>query len=367
MPAEKDVLVAVIMAGGVGTRFWPLSTPDRPKQFLELFGERTLLESTYDRISALVPPERVLVLTNASFVPLVREQLPEIPETNVIGEPLRRDTAAAVGLAAFLCRRRYGNPVMAVLPADHVIHPARQFREALLSAAGAARRDETLYTFGIPPTYPATGYGYLEIGAQVTEDRGIYHHVVLSFKEKPEAKMAEEYLRQRNFLWNSGIFVWTVDAVLREIERHLPEHYRLLRNVAAVDGQPEWLDELRHAFALLPPVSIDYGVMEKASKVRAVIAPFSWSDVGGWPALAAFLDRDDHNNFFRGRIKVLEAGSNIVFSEDEDEVVALVGVHDLIVVRAGKCTLVVSRRRAEEIKKLVESFVENGHKTPGRS
>lgn len=349
-------LVVVIMAGGVGTRFWPLSTSKRPKQFLTLFGDRSLLQSTYDRVAALVPPDRILVITNENFVPLVNEQLPDIPEGNVIGEPMRRDTAGAVVLAAFLCRRRWGNPVLAVLPADHVIHPVEQFQKTLLSAADAARRDEALYTFGIVPTYPATGYGYLELGGQVADDNGIIHFRVNSFKEKPDADTAGAYLQKGTYLWNSGMFVWTTEVLLGEVERYLPEHFRHLRSLAAIDGLEQWSVELHRAFTSIPSISIDYGVMEKAANVRAVTASFSWSDVGGWSALEAFLAKDELGNAFRGRIRVLNAGSNIVFSEDGDETIALVGVHDLILVRSGKRTLLISRQHAEELKKLVESF-----------
>ncbi|MBE0465808.1 MAG: NTP transferase domain-containing protein [Candidatus Desulforudis sp.] len=353
--SKQDGLVAVIIAGGVGTRFWPLSTAGMPKQFLRLFDDRSLLQGTYDRVAVLVPPERVLVLTNEGFVPLVHEQLPDIPEGNVIGEPMRRDTAGAVGLAAFLCRRRFGTPVLAVLPADHMIEPVDRFRQALMSAVAAARRDDALYTFGIPPTYPATGYGYLELGEQLADDGGIAHYRVLRFKEKPDVETARIYLEKGTFLWNSGMFVWNTNALLNEIETHLPGHFRHLRKLVAVDGLADWPAELRKVFASIPSISIDYGVMEKAVNVRAIAAPFSWSDVGGWPALEAFLAKDALNNACRGRVRVLGAESNIVFSEDTEETIALVGVQDLIVVRCGKRTLVATRDRIEDLKKLVES------------
>jgi len=356
---ENLSLVVVVMAGGVGTRFWPLSTSGKPKQFLKLFGDRSLLQSTYDRVASLVPPERTLILTNDCFRPMVREQLPAIPPQNVIGEPERRDTAAAVALAAFLCHGRYGDPVMAVLPADHMIHPVREFHMALWSAARAAHRDDALYTFGIPPTYSATGYGYIELGEQVADDQGIIHFTVASFKEKPDLETANAYLRKGNYLWNSGMFVWKTSTVLAEIEKHLPVHYRLLRPFTAWDGSDRWAAELQRAFVQLPKISIDYGVMEKAAKVRVIVAPFAWSDVGGWLALEDFLEKDDLNNAFRGRLRVLDAGSNIVFCADQDETIALLGVKDLILVRSGKRTLVANRERAEEVKQLVESFLAN--------
>ncbi|RJX21929.1 MAG: mannose-1-phosphate guanylyltransferase [Desulforudis sp.] len=358
--SEQHDCVVVIIAGGVGTRFWPLSTPEKPKQFLTLFGHRSMLQGTYDRIADLVTPERTLVLTNDRYVPLVREQLPEIPEQNIIGEPMRRDTAAAVALAAFLCRRRFSNPSMIVLPADHMIQPVREFQKALLSAVQAALRNGALYTFGIRPEYAATGYGYLERGEQIMEDGGCGHFRLRRFKEKPDRATAEKYLAEGSFLWNSGMFVWTTDAILTEIEKHLPEYICHFRPLMTYDGTQDWPNALHKAFTEVPSISIDYGIMEKASDVRIVTAPFSWSDVGGWPAVEAFLEKDNQGNACRGEVRGLDASANLVFSEDTEEVITIIGVNDLIVVRSGKKTLIVPRERAEEVKKLVESPITIG-------
>lgn len=347
-------LVGVIMAGGVGSRFWPLSRADRPKQFLKLFGDRSLLQGCYDRIASLIPPERILVITNDSFMSLVRDQLPAIPIENVIGEPVRRDTAAAVSLASFLCQKRFGNPVMVILPADHMIDPAETFQKTLLSAARAARRQAHLYTIGITPTYPAIGYGYLECGQPAMDDDGIQHFELLRFKEKPDLETATSYLNHGSYLWNSGIFVWTVETILKEINNHLPEHQRHLRPLAQVDRSGAWPENLRRSFHSLPSISIDYGLMEKASNIRVVASEFSWSDLGGWLALEAFLEKDGQGNSHRGRIEALDAGSNLVFSEDNDEIISLIGVQNLIVIRVDKHTLIVHRDRAEEIKKLFD-------------
>ncbi len=355
-------LVAVIIAGGVGTRFWPLSTANRPKQFVRLFGERSLLQGTYDRVASLVPPERILVLTNEGFVGLVREQLPDIPAENIIGEPVRRDTAAAVALAALLCRKRFGNPTMVVLPADHRIDGSEQFVRALLSAARYAARDGALYTFGIKPAYPATGYGYLELGDQVAEDAGISHFLLKSFKEKPDAATAERYIRSGRYLWNSGMFVWTAETFIAALEQHLPEHLQYLKPIVAGDRSPEWRAALRRVFTELPAISVDYGIMERAANVRTVIAPFSWSDIGGWTALESLLGKDDWNNAVRGRVRTLNARNNIVFSEDREETVALVGVTETVVVRSGDKTLVMNKAHAEELKKLVEDLLSETEK-----
>lgn len=347
-------LVAVIMAGGAGTRFWPVSTEARPKQFLRLFGERSLLQLSYDRVASLVPPERILVLTNQRFVPLVRDQLPELAEENVIGEPLRRDTAAAVGLAALSCQRRFGDPTMAVLTADHLIRPVELFQRTLLSAAQGARADDqALYTFGIVPDYPATAYGYLHRGELCVEDQGISHYRLRRFREKPDAATAKEYVASGEYYWNSGMFVWTTGAILRELNRSLPEHLKTLAGGLDSRGLASDAEALRRAFEPLRPISVDFGVMEKAADVRCVASTFEWSDVGGWLALAPFLPSDDHGNAHRGAIRTEGAESNLVFTEDESETVAIVGVSDLIVVRAGNRTLVTHRDRAEEIKKLV--------------
>ncbi len=357
MPSSFDPardLVVVIMAGGSGTRFWPLSTEQLPKQFIRLFGSRTMLQLTWDRIAGLVPPERVLVLTNARFAATVAQQLPGLPVANIIGEPMPRDTSGAIGLAAALCRGRHGDPVMAVLTADHRIEPVDQFRATLLSAARAAAASEALITFGIEPSFPATGYGYLEAGELLEEDDGVGHHRLLRFCEKPDLETARGFVDSGRFCWNSGMFVWRTSSIWRELEAHLPRHAALLAPLAEADGTEGWADALRAAFETLPKVSIDYGVMEKAASVRMVRARFQWSDVGGWLALEQFHEPDPDGNRSRGHIEPLDARRNFVFCEDDTETVALVGVEDLVVVRAGNRTLVTHRDGAEEVKKIVE-------------
>lgn len=359
MKEENLNLVVVIMAGGAGTRFWPLSAENRPKQFLNLFGDRTLLQMSFDRISSLVPPERILVLTNAAFVPIVREQLSEIPVENIIGEPTRRDTAAAVGLAAVLCRRRFGNPVMVILTADHLIEPVDSFQKTLLSAARMAAQNDVLYTFGIQPTFPATGFGYLERGAQIADDNRIEHFQLVRFKEKPDLATARQYVESGKFYWNSGMFVWTAEAILKQIETHLPTHIKELSNAVRFDQTPRWDDSLKAAFESLDVISIDFGVMEKATNVRCIASKFSWSDVGGWLALKGCLPEDEAGNCCRGNTISLDATDNLVFCEDSEETIMLIGIKDLVVVRAGARTLIVHKDRTEEIKKLVEAMETN--------
>ena len=356
MAALEKRLVAVIMAGGMGTRFWPLSTPERPKQFVTLFGERSLLQMSFDRLRGLVPPERILVLTNAAHVAIAREQLPELPEGHIIGEPVRRDTAAAVALAAVLVRERFGDSVILTLTADHLIEPTDLFQQDLVSAARQVAAADVFYTFGIRPAYPATVYGYLETGAAVAADDGIEHFELRQFKEKPDLETARRYVDSGRFLWNSGMFVWKAATILREIRTWLPGHSEALEPLGGCDGTPRWQEALEKAFAGIRPISIDYGVMEKTrTPLRCVASRFSWSDVGGWPALGDLLARDSRGNAVRGTLRAIDASGNLVFSEAPGETVALIGVEGLIVVRSGNRTLVARKEDADRIRELLES------------
>ncbi len=352
--------VAVIMAGGSGTRFWPVSNPEKPKQFLRLVGQGTMLQQTVARLQGLVSPERILILTNQRYVELARDQVPEIPEGNVLGEPMARDTAAAVTLGAVWCRSRFGNLPMMVLPADHLIHPGDVFQRNLQSAVQAVtgRCAGSLYTFGIAPTYPAVGYGYLLAGDRVWLDGDVEHLEVQQFREKPDLDTARQYVESGSFYWNSGIFVWQAADILAELERLLPQHVHNLESAMQSYGTGQWDAELARAFEPLTRTSIDFGVMEHARSVNMVAAQFQWDDIGGWNAVAQYLSRDQWGNALQGRVEALESRDNVVFCQDEEELVALIGVRDLVVVRAGPRTLVVSRDRAEEVKQLVERLGE---------
>ena len=351
-----DNLLAIIMAGGSGTRFWPLSTDSRPKQFLKLFDDRSLLQKSFDRLSGLLPSQRTLVLTNQAFVEMVREQLPELPPENVIGEPMRRDTAAAICLGALLAHKRFGNPVIATLTADHLIEPVDLFQNTLVSAADAARKAGCLYTFGIRPNYPATGYGYLEMEKRLDASDQIEHYQLSSFREKPDLETARRYAESGKHYWNSGMFVWTAEAILGELEAHLPAHLESISTAVRLDGESGWMEALTKSFEPLEAISIDYGVMEKARDVRSVVAPFSWADVGGWMALKEFLPRDNSGNSYRGGLETLDSTGNLVYCEDPDELVVLVGVEGLVAVRAGNRTLIAREDRVEEIKSIVQSM-----------
>lgn len=355
--ALRHNLAAVIMAGGSGTRFWPISSDERPKQFLPLLGQRSLLQATYDRLASFLPPRQILVLTNQRYLPLARRQLPKLPKSQIIGEPLSRDTAAAVALGAALCQRLFGDCLMAVLPADHHIAPPAAFRRAILKTAAAARRHNALFTLGIPPTYPATGYGYLEEG-EALDDDGLMR--VQRFHEKPNLETAQGYLERGGFFWNSGIFLWPVQKIMEEVALHLPQHARAIYPLAQRFGRPGFAAALRRAFRDLPRLSIDFGVMEKSSAVAMARALFAWDDLGGWLSLGQYLKTDAQENAAAGRLAALEARDNLVFCENPRETVALLGVSGLVVVRAGDRTLVVPKARAQEIKQLVEKVIRPG-------
>jgi mannose-1-phosphate guanylyltransferase len=360
-PAISKDPVVVIMAGGAGTRFWPASTERRPKQFLRLLGDQSLLEESFARALRLTSRERILVLTNAAFVPLVSDQLPGLPEANIVGEPLRRDTAAAVCLGAVICGRRFGDCAMAVLTADHVISPPGEFDRSLRSALQVAASVGALYTFGIPPSYPATGYGYLERGPLVLHDGGVRHYHLERFHEKPDSVTAADYLASGNHYWNSGMFVWRTSAISAEFERQLPAHIAAIGNAVSDEGEVLSAEAMTSAFEALEAVSVDHGIMEGAADVRMIAATFSWSDVGGWVALEGYLPVDGEGNRHRGRLAARDSARNVVFAEDGEELVALLGVEDLVVVRAGRRTLVASRDRLEDVKLLVRSLAELGY------
>lgn len=356
MPEAYANLAVIIMAGGAGTRFWPVSTSDHPKQFINLLGGRTLLQQSFDRVRGIVPPERIFVLTSRSYTALTAEQLPELPAGHIIGEPCRRDTAAAVALASLLCRRLFGDDcVMAVLTSDHRIEPVSLFQKTLLSAAGAAAKSNALYTLGIKPSYPATGYGYLELGDNLENDpEGPAHFSLLRFKEKPQIEDARRFVESGRFLWNSGMFVWRAGSILGEFERQLPEHISTISPAAEAFGTAGWEEELEKAFEPLRKVSIDYAVMEHALDARTVESSFTWQDMGDWIAAAPFLDGDENGNRFRGPLYAFESHGNVVFTDEPDRSIALVGVENMAVISAGGKTMIVPLERLNEVKKLVE-------------
>ena len=353
----SNSIYALILAGGSGERFWPLSRRARPKQLLRLVTAQTLLEQTVARLDGLVPPERILVLTNVEQEAAVRQLLPNLPTENIIAEPVKCDTAAAVALGVGWIADRDHSATMIVLPADHVIKDTEAFQNTLRTAAAAAEETGALVTIGVKPTWACPGFGYIEHGAPVrlrtVASQSTVHHVV-RFREKPNTDLAEYFLGKENFRWNAGMFVWSVPSVLSEFNRHTPE---LATFISQLRAKNNFDKTLRERFMNLPRISFDYAIMEKADRVLVVEATFDWDDVGSWRAVARYCESDTQNNAANCPITTLDSTNNLVFNPD-GTTIALLGVHNLIVVRTADAVLICHRHQAEKIKNLVGKLPE---------
>ena len=345
-------LYALILAGGSGERFWPLSRRSRPKQLLRLVSKETLLEETVARLDGLVPPERIVILTNVEQEAAVRKLLGGFPKENIIAEPAKRDTAAAVALGTGWIAARDHAAVMLVLPADHLISDGAAFRKTLTLAAQAAEEAGELVTIGVTPTWACPGYGYIEQGKAIrlrNRPESDAVHRVIRFREKPNVDLAESFLRKGNFRWNAGMFVWSVPTVLSEFNRHAPELADFISQLRA----PGKFDKiLREHFPNLPRISFDYAIMEKADRVLVVDAGFDWDDIGSWRAVAHYFKSDQQGNAANCAVTAVDSTNNIVFDQD-DVAIALLGVHNLIVVRTNDAVLVCHKHQAERIKNLI--------------
>lgn len=345
----NDSTYAIILAGGNGERFWPLSTPERPKQFLTLFGGKALIRHAVDRLEGLIPNERVFVITGRRFAALTRKALPMIPAENIIGEPCRRDTAAAVAVACGLVKR-HGGPkaVGCILTADQLMNPETKFRTTLKTAITAARRNDAIVTLGIEPTYPATGFGYIEGGEPLSKDV----LKVLRFVEKPDRATAEEYLKSGKFLWNAGMFIWRAETMEAAFKLSAPDIAEAIDAVASARSVPAVLKRL---YSDIRKISVDYAVMEKAKNILVTRCRFKWNDVGSWSALDDEFKADKEGNIRLGRTAVHDVTDSIVVS-DEGHLVAALGVRNLVIVHTPKATLVCSKDRAQDIKQLLASL-----------
>jgi mannose-1-phosphate guanylyltransferase len=348
-------IYALIIAGGSGERFWPLSRRRRPKQLLRLVSKNALLEETVARVEGWVPHERILILTNVEQESAVRGLLKDFPKENVLAEPAKRDTAAAIALGAGWVAIRDHTATIIVLPADHLINDCEAFQETMKLATAAAEEIGGLVTIGIKPTWACPGFGYIEQGEPVrlrTRNSKDAIHRVMRFREKPNPELAESFLRKGNFRWNAGMFVSSVSTVLSEFNRHTPE---LADFISQLQAPGQFKKVLTERFSKLPRLSFDYAIMERADRVLVVEATFDWDDVGSWRSVAKYFKKDDHDNAANCAITAVDATNNIVFDHTGANV-ALLGVHNLVVVRTNDAVLVCHRHQAENIKSLISKL-----------
>lgn len=343
----------VIIAGGKGERFWPQSRTACPKHLLPVVGDKPLLTQTLDRVKPLAPAKNIFVITSAAQADAVRKVCKGIPAANIVVEPVGRDTAAAVGLAAAIVGARDPKGVFAVLPADHVIHDAKAYQANLKAAFAAASAAPVMVTIGIPPTEPSTGFGYIQRGPvwKKVARREVY--AVKRFVEKPELKVAKSYLKSGTYLWNAGMFVWSVPVVEKAFAAHAPALDAGLAKIRAALAAGDALSPvLKKLYPKLVKISVDYALLEKSDNVVVLPATFDWDDVGAWPAVARHFTPDAAGNVSRGSVIVEQGANNIVFSEGK-HLVTVLGADDLIVVHTADATLVMPKSRAQDIKALL--------------
>lgn len=352
VPAENPHLWTVILAGGVGSRFWPVSTPRRPKQLLPLASDKPLIRDTVERIAPLIPQERLRILTGAHLAEPILEALPELGPGNLLLEPRAAGTAPVLAWAAAEIERRDPDAVMVSLHADHVIHPPEAFRALIARAAELAAGHRRLFTIGAPPTRAETGYGYIRLGAPLDALEGDPHpepgNAVAEFVEKPSRAVAEEYLASGVHLWNTGLFVWRAADLLDGLERHAPEFRELVPLLR--EGATE------EFFRVAPTISVDQALLERSDRVGVVRATFAWDDVGAWDAVARTRPADERGNVVLGEAFAVDARDSILYADD-GPVVAF-GVEDLVVVRTAGVTFVAHRDRAPDLKAMLEQLPE---------
>jgi len=361
------MLYAVIMAGGSGTRLWPESRRDRPKQLLNIQPDRTMIQATVDRLGGLVPPEQVLIATTDRLAPEVQEQLSQLPRESMLAEPCPRNTAPCIALAAIRIMRENPEAAMVVMPADHVIHPENAFQNAIRFAeALVEERPQRLVTFGIRPTYAAESFGYIERGEPVESAAASFDDppaafAVKQFHEKPSADVADRYLAAGTFDWNAGIFLWKARTIWDALAQYEPVMFQHLKRIADAVDKPHFPEVLKREFADIEGKSIDYAVMERAPEVVVIEAPFEWDDVGSWRSLERLRKPDEKGNLIDAAKHVaIDVEGTIVRADDPEHVVALMGVKDLIVIVTPDATLVANKEDEESIRQVIQQLKDRG-------
>jgi mannose-1-phosphate guanylyltransferase len=351
-------LYAIILAGGKGKRFWPHSRTSRPKQFLDLTGEGSMLAVTFRRLTGFIPPERILLLTLEEHVPIARAELPALSTDNIFAEPVGRNTAPSLAVGAAMVRELGGDAPMLCCPADHLIGDPATFREIVNAACVVAVERDVLVTFGITPRYPATGYGYVEADSKTERQEDHPFHRVLKFHEKPDEAQADEYLRKKSFFWNSGIFMWRPSVYLSAWERFLPEGVEPLQRIADSLMSGNGDETVTVEYPRMPAISVDYGILEKADNVIVFPTDLGWNDVGSWDALFDILPGDDDGNAGEGIRETIDAKGNLFFNRSG--MTAAIGVEDIIVVVNNGTVLVCKRGQSQRVRDLIDTLEQKG-------
>ena len=342
-------IFVVIMAGGVGSRFWPRSKQEKPKQLIRIFGKNTMIQDTVSRVEGFVKPENILIITNQIQKKQILEQLPQLKEENIIAEPFGKNTAACIGLASILIHNKSKDAISIILPADHLIQNKREFHKVLRRAAKFADKSDGLVTIGIQPTRPETGYGYIQISDEEIE-KDIYK--VQTFAEKPNLLTAKRFLKSGDFVWNSGMFIWKTETILQEIKTYLPELYEGLLNIEKSIGTKSFETVLTKVYGQLVSISIDYGIMEKSKKVFLTKGNFAWSDVGSWEEVYQLSKKNKKNNAEFGDIYTEDTTGSYIFSPGK--FTAVVGLVDIIIINTEDALLICNRDNAQDVKHIVE-------------
>ena len=342
-------LYAIIMAGGIGARFWPRSKKKSPKQLLNIVGEKTMIQETFLRLNGLVPRENILIVTNEIQKQGIIEQLSEVPLENIIVEPFGRNTAACIGLASVIIKKRSQNAVTFVMPADHIIQDNNKFIETLNTAAKFSYENQALVTIGIQPTKPETGYGYIQIDEDSAKDN-VYK--VLTFAEKPNYSTAVSFIKSGDFFWNSGMFIWKIDTILDEINQYMPDLHDGLLQISSNLDDPDFQSILSQVYGQLKSISIDYGIMEKSDKVYLVKGFFSWSDVGSWEAVYDLSEKDHDGNVKVGTVYTDMALDSYIYSPEK--FTAVIGLDNIIVINTKNALLICKRDKAQDVKNVID-------------
>lgn len=360
---------SVIMAGGGGTRFWPLSRREMPKQLLNLTGKDTMVNETIDRIKENVPEENIFIVTNVTQAPLMEEVTTgKIHKENILAEPAARNTAACIGYAAIEIMKKHGDGIMCVLASDHYIKNKESYKEVMDFAMELAEKTNRLVTIGIKPTSPSTGYGYIkynkklkEVGHTIGEKSGkrIAAYPVADFVEKPSLPTAKAYIDQGCYLWNSGMFVWKVSVILEYFKELLPDVYECLMEIEEAIGTEKEQEVLNRVYPKIPKISVDYGIMERAEDVIMLEGDFGWSDVGSWDAMDTLYDADENNNVAYGEQQI-HIGSKNCITYGQNKLIATIGLDNIVIVETEDAILVCNKDKAQDVKKIVEILEEQG-------